>query len=73
MTVGTSFPFVFGGIGAVLDWARDAVHWSDVAVSRVRVLPSKYFAAGLIDEVDIHLGPVCLSEGVRRWLRAGLL
>ena len=62
---GTSFTFVSDGIGAALERARDAANGRDVAVAGGAGVAKQYLAAGLIDEMEIHLVPVFLGEGVR--------
>jgi dihydrofolate reductase len=62
---GTSFTFVSDGISAALDRAREAARGGDVAVSGGAGAAKQYLAAGLIDEIEIHLVPVLLGAGVR--------
>jgi dihydrofolate reductase len=62
---GTSFTFVCDGIAAALALARDASDGRDVAVSGGAGVAKQYLAAGLIDEIQIHLVPVLLGAGVR--------
>src|SRR5580658_10096504 len=62
---GTSFNFVSDGISAALDRAREAARGGDVAVSGGAGAAKQYLAAGLIDEIEIHLVPVLLGAGVR--------
>lgn len=62
---GTSFEFVTDGIGAALDQARDAAGGKDVAISGGAGVAKQYLAAGLLDELLIHLVPEFLGDGVR--------
>jgi dihydrofolate reductase len=62
---GTSFTFVCDGIAAALTAARAAAGDRDVAVSGGAGLARQYLAAGLVDELQIHLVPVLLGGGVR--------
>ena len=62
---GTSFTFVCDGIAAALALARDAADGRDAAVSGGAGIAKQYLAAGLIDELQIHLVPVLLGAGVR--------
>jgi dihydrofolate reductase len=62
---GTSFTFVCDGIAAALALARDAADGRDAAVSGGAGIAKQYLAAGLIDEIQIHLVPVLLGAGVR--------
>ena len=62
---GTTFEFVTGGVTEALDRARDAAGGKDVAISGGAGAARQYVAAGLLDEILIHLVPVFLGEGVR--------
>lgn len=62
---GTSFEFVTGGIEAALKLARAAADGKDVAVSGGGTVARQYLAAGLLDEIELHLVPVILGAGVR--------
>jgi dihydrofolate reductase len=62
---GTSFEFVTGGIDAALKLARAAADGKDVAVSGGGTVARQYLAAGLLDEIELHLVPVLLGAGVR--------
>jgi dihydrofolate reductase len=65
MQGGTSFTFVTDGLEAALDVAKGAANGQDVAVSGGASVAKQYIAAGLIDEIQIHLVPVFLGAGVR--------
>jgi dihydrofolate reductase len=65
MQGGTSFTFVTDGLEAALDLAKGAANGQDVAVSGGASVAKQYIAAGLIDEIQIHLVPVFLGAGVR--------
>jgi len=65
MDGGTTFTFVTGGIHAALDLAREAAGGQDVALFGGGSTAGEYLAAGLVDEVSIHLVPVILGAGVR--------
>ena len=56
---------VTGGVTEALDRARDAAGGKDVAISGGAGAARQYIAAGLLDEILIHLVPVFLGEGVR--------
>jgi len=62
---GTTFTFVTEGIGAALELAREAADGKDVAISGGAEVAKQYLAAGLVDEIGIHLVPVLLGAGVR--------
>jgi dihydrofolate reductase len=62
---GTSFTFVTDGIEAALEQARAAAGDKDVAVAGGADVVQQYVKAGLLDELQIHVVPVLLGEGVR--------
>jgi dihydrofolate reductase len=62
---GTSFTFVTDGIKSALDQARAAAGTKDVLVAGGASVVQQYLEAGLLDELQIHLAPVLLGEGVR--------
>jgi dihydrofolate reductase len=62
---GTSFTFVTDGIEAALELARAAAGDKDVAVGGGGSVAQQYLKARLIDELQIHLVPVLLGDGVR--------
>jgi len=65
MKGGTTFTFVTDGIEVALDRARAAAGDGDVAISGGAGVAKQYLAAGLVDEIGIHLVPVFLGGGVR--------
>jgi dihydrofolate reductase len=62
---GTTFEFVTDGIAAALDRARDAASGTDIGISGGAGVAKQYLAAGLMDDLLIHLVPVFLGAGVR--------
>ncbi|MDT7803265.1 MAG: hypothetical protein QOI78_6698 [Actinomycetota bacterium] len=60
---GTSFTFVTEGLERAIDLARDAAGGKDVAVSGGGELLRQVLAAGLLDQLDLHIAPVLLGEG----------
>ena len=62
---GTTFSFVTDGIAAALDQARAAAGEKDVALAGGANVAQQYLRAGLIDEMQIHLVPILLGDGVR--------
>ena len=66
----TRFDFVTGGIGPALDAARAAAGDRKVWLLGGAGLARQYLAAGLVDEVRVHLVPIVLGQGVS--LFAGL-
>lgn len=67
---GTSFTFVTDGIGAALEQARAAAGDRHVAVAGGANVVQQVIAAGQLDELEIHVAPLLLGDGVR--LFAGL-
>jgi dihydrofolate reductase len=62
---GTTFTFVTGGIESALDQARAAAGDRDVAIAGGGGTVSQYLAAGLLDELQVHVAPVLLGGGTR--------
>jgi dihydrofolate reductase len=62
---GTSFTFVTDGIEAALEQARQAAGDKDVAVAGGANVVQQYLAAGLLDELQVHVVPMLLGGGVR--------
>jgi dihydrofolate reductase len=62
---GGSFTFVTGGIEAALAQAREVAGNKDVLVAGGATLAQQYLAAGLLDELQIHVVPLFLGDGVR--------
>lgn len=69
MTSGT-FRFITEGAGAAVGQAKAAAGNRDVAVMGGNT-GRQCLAAGLIDELDLHLVPVLLGRGVRLFEHAG--
>ncbi|WP_440063490.1 dihydrofolate reductase family protein [Streptosporangium sp. OZ121] len=65
MKGGTTFFFVTDGIEAAMAQARDAAGDRDVAVAGGAETVNQYLAAGLIDELRLHVAPVILGRGER--------
>lgn len=62
---GTTFTFVTDGVESALEQARAAAGEKDVLVSGGANVVGQFVEAGLLDELQIHLAPVLLGEGVR--------
>lgn len=62
---GTTFTFVTSGVEAALEQARAAAGKKDVAVAGGASAIQQFLAAGLVDELQIHVAPVLLGGGVR--------
>jgi dihydrofolate reductase len=65
MEGGTTFHFVTEGIEAALAAARAAAGSGDVAVAGGASAVQQYLAAGLLDELFLHVVPVLLGGGER--------
>ena len=65
MEGGTTFTFVTGGIEAALEQARAAAGEQDVAIAGGASAIRQYLAAGLLDELYLHVVPVVLGAGER--------
>ncbi|MEV4417554.1 dihydrofolate reductase family protein [Catellatospora sp. NPDC049609] len=62
---GTVFHFVTGGITKALARARAAAGDRNVAVAGGAATVNQFLAAGLIDELRLHIAPVVLGRGER--------
>lgn len=65
MVGGTTFHFVTDGIAPALAQARAAAGDGDVAVQGGATTINQYLAAGLIDELRLHIVPLTLGAGTR--------
>jgi len=62
---GTTFIFVTDGPISALTQARAVAGEKDIRVAGGANIAQQYLNAGLLDEIQIHLAPVFLGEGVR--------
>jgi dihydrofolate reductase len=62
---GTTFHFVTDGIGSALEQARAAAGDQDISLAGGAAEAQQYLAAGLLDELQLHVVPVVLGGGVR--------
>jgi dihydrofolate reductase len=62
---GTTFTFVTDGIESALEQARAAAGEKDVAIGGGADVAQQYLKAGLLDELQLHVVPVLLGDGVR--------
>jgi dihydrofolate reductase len=62
---GTTFTFVTDGIESALEQARAAAGDKDVAIAGGASAVRQYLAAGLLDELYLHIVPVILGAGER--------
>ena len=65
MQGGTTFTFVTEGISAALEQARAAAEDKDVAVAGGAQTVNQFLAAGLVDELRLHVAPVTFGQGER--------
>ena len=64
---GTTFTFVTDGIGSALTQARAAAGDRDVEIAGGATTVGQYLAAGLLDELVLHVVPVVIGDGARLW------
>jgi dihydrofolate reductase len=62
---GTTFTFVTDGLESALEQARAAAGDKDVQISGGAATVRLFIEAGMLDELQIHLAPVLLGDGVR--------
>src|SRR5262249_27247113 len=65
MEGGTTFHFVTDGIDSSLEQARGAAGERDVHASGGAKAVQQYLAAGLLDELYLHIAPILLGSGER--------
>lgn len=65
MAGGTTFHFVTDGIEAALREARKAAGDGDVSIHGGATTINQYLAAGLVDELRLHIVPFTLGAGTR--------
>jgi len=61
----TTFTFVTDGIESALEQARKAAGDQDVFIGGGADVINQYLAAGLVDELDLHVAPILLCGGAR--------
>ncbi len=71
MSGGTVFNFVTDGIQAAMSQARDAAGEKGVAIAGGAATVQQFLAAGLIDELRLHIAPIVLGAGERLFERVG--
>ena len=62
---GTSFTFVTAGVEQAIQLARAAADGKNVAVAGGDTLLRQVLRAGLLDELELHIVPVLLGDGLR--------
>jgi dihydrofolate reductase len=65
MQGGTTFTFVADGIQSALEQARAAAGETDVAIAGGASAVRQYLAAGVLDELYLHIVPIILGAGER--------
>jgi dihydrofolate reductase len=65
MAGGTTFHFVTDGIGPALEQARAAAGGGDVSIHGGAQTINQYLAAGVVDELRLHVVPFTLGAGAR--------
>jgi dihydrofolate reductase len=61
----TTFTFVTDGIEDALEQAREAADGKDVYIGGGADIINQYLAAGLVDELEVHVAPLILGGGER--------
>ena len=65
MDGGTTYYFVTDGVESALAQAREAAGDGDVSIQGGATTINQYLAAGLIDELRLHIVPLTLGAGTR--------
>jgi dihydrofolate reductase len=65
MQGGTTYTFVTDGIESALAQARAAAGDADVSIAGGAATVNQYLAAGLLDELRLHVAPMVLGAGER--------
>jgi dihydrofolate reductase len=68
---GTTFTFVTDGIESALEQARAAAGEKDVSLAGGATVVQQYLAAGLLDELQVHVAQLLLHDGVRLFENVG--
>ncbi len=67
----TTFTFVTDGIQAALAQAREAAGGKDVFIGGGATTINEFLAAGLVDELELHVAPIILGGGARLFADVG--
>jgi dihydrofolate reductase len=62
---GTTFTYVTSGIHSAIDQARAAANGKNVAIAGGGTLLRQVIQHGLLDELELHVVPVVLGDGMR--------
>lgn len=65
MKGGTTFHFVTGGVESALELARAAAGDRDISIAGGASTVNQFLAAGLLDELRLHISPLTLGSGER--------
>ena len=65
MEGGTTFVFVTDGVESAVEQARAAAADGDVAIAGGAAAVQQALAAGLVDELQVHVAPILLGGGTR--------
>ena len=65
MEGGTTYHFVTDGIESALEQAKKVAGGKDVMLWGGGNITQQYLAAGLLDELELHVVPVLLGDGAR--------
>jgi dihydrofolate reductase len=71
MQGGTTFNFVTTGVRSALEQARQAAAGKDIAVAGGAQAIQQFVAAGLLDELYLHIVPIVLGAGDRLLANVG--
>jgi len=67
----TTFTFVTGGVESALEQATAAAGGKDVTVGGGASIINQYLAAGLVDQIELHVVPLLLGSGERLFAGVG--
>jgi dihydrofolate reductase len=70
---GASFQFETGGVALALSQARALAGERDVCIAGGAQTAQQFLAAGLIEEVQLHIAPVIFGDGLRLFESPGPL
>ena len=68
---GTTFVFVNDGIESALKQAKAAAGEKDVSIGGGANTIQQYLKAGLLDEIQVHIAPMLLGDGIRLFEQLG--
>ncbi|GAA2974254.1 dihydrofolate reductase family protein [Actinokineospora diospyrosa] len=71
MEGGTTFHFVTGGITEALSRAKTAAGDKSISIAGGASTVNQFLAAGLIEELRLHIAPVVLGQGERLFTEVG--